>query len=633
MLLVMSLAPRPDYEPPVTQRADAPPVRSTNVVLFPKSRRGRRMVWFGIALLAIAWITFAVRGVLLARNEANAGLDALDAAKAQLSPQDFLQGNGRDQLEIARAHFAKAHSYIDTPLFMPIKWMPYVGRQIDAVQGLAGGATKVLDVGIKALDDAQSIVKSTHQPQGAQRIALVRRLGDIAQVAGAALDRVSIGPGHALVGPLQDAHDRFADQLLKLKDNIGGLGAASQGFASFLTHSNYLVIAANNSEMRVGSGAFLSLGEMTTVSGHFTIGELKPAISLLPKPGSVDPASVDRDLAARWGFMQPTGDFREVAVTGRFDVVAPLALKMWKSTTGHSLDGVLVLDPVALKAMLVAVGPVTVNGVQYDEHNVLQQVFVEQYRGLTLDPTHFTQEARREQLSAIARAAITKLETGHWDTVKLVDAMRGATLGRHILAWSDRAVEERGWQGAHLDGGLPADGLMLGIQNRAGNKLDQFLPTDATFDAALAPDGSSDCTISLSIQNDTNLADHLPNYVIGPYPGTFGGAPGRYIGWVVLELPGGAFQSTVDIDGKRVTRLVAAGADGSGNRVVAALTSWDPGQHHDVTVHFRLPKGDRSVEIQPSARALNPRFGGRAAVTWHFGTETFGDGQHHTVTW
>jgi hypothetical protein len=603
------------------------------VAFLPKTRRGRRALWFGLALLFIFWVTFSVRAVLLARTEAETGLDALDAAKAELSPQNFLRGGGRRELVDARRHFASAHGYLDTPLFAPFKLLPYVGRQLHAVQGLSGGATKVLDVGIKALDDAQRLVKSTHQPQGAQRIALVRRLGTIAHDAGRSLDKVSIGPGKALVGPLQDAHDRFAKQLADLEGNVVGLGDASDGLASFLTRSNYLVIAANNSEMRVGAGAYLSLGPMETVNGHFDIGEMRPAITLVPPAGSVDPASVDKDLAARWGFMSPTDDFRELAVTGRFDVLAPLALKMWKSTTGNTLDGVLVLDPVALKSLLTAVGPVVVNGVTYDQFNLLQQVFVEQYRGLTLDPTRLNQQARREQLSAIARAAIKKLETGKWDTVKLVDAMRTATLGRHVLAWSTRTVEEKGWEGARLDGRLPYDGLMLGIQNRAGNKLDQFLTTDATFDAAIAPDGTSDCTISLSIANTTNLSDNLPNYVIGPYPGTFGAIAGRYIGWVVVEIPGGAFNSTMDVDGKRVTELVAAGADGSTHRVVAALGVWDAGAHHDVTIHFRVPKTVREMEVQPSGRVLSPRFGGRAGVTWHFGTDTFGDGQRHTITW
>jgi hypothetical protein len=605
-----------------------------DVSLLPKSRRARAGLWIGLLLAAGAWLVGAVHAVIVARSEAQAGLDALDAAKQQLSPQDFLRGRGRDRLAVARAHFAQAHDEASSLLFLPVRYLPYLGRQMRSVEGLSGGATKVLDVGIEALTEAKAVVDSTHEPKGPQRIAFVRKLGGIAERASHELDGVSIGPGEALLGPLQHAHDRFAKQLGDLRSNVTGLADASGAFASFLDGSRYLVIAANNSEMRVGSGAFLSMGEMTNRNGHFTLGPMRTALDYMLRKGAVDPASVDADLAARWGFMRPADDFREVAVTGRFDAVAPLVLKMWQARTGHRLDGVLVLDPVALRSLLTAVGPVVVDGVTYTANNLLPEVFVNQYRGLRLGPFESREQARRERLSGIARAAIGKLEHGHWDTVKLVDAMRGATLGRHILLWSQRSLEERGWRGARLDGRLPADGLLLSIHNRGGNKLDQFLPATATLTTTLAADGHTDCTLSVDISNVTDLAHgNLPPYVLGPYPGEKGAAAGRYLGWVVAELPRDAYQSTMDLDGVRVTHLVTAGSDGPDHRVVAAAGSWDAGSHHVVTVHFHLPKGDRSIEIEPDARALNPALGGRPAVEWHFQDRLFGAGERHTVAW
>lgn len=596
------------------------------------ARRVRRALLLVLALGVVVWFALAVRALLVARTEAQAGLDAVDAAKLELNPQDFLRGIGKDRLEVARAHFAKAHDAVDTPWFKPIEVLPFIGRQMRSVEGLSGGAARVLDVGIEALTDARSAVDSAHQPQGPQRIALVRSLGRIAHDASHALDGVSIGPSKALIGPLQHAHDRFAKQLASLRRDVSGLADASDGFASFLTRSRYLVLAANNSEMRVGTGAFLSVGEMTTDEGSLHLAHMQSVIDLAPRKGAVQPASVDPDIAARWGFMHPADDFREVAVTGRYDAVAPLALKMWQARTGHALDGVLVLDPIALRGLLDAVGPVTVDGVTYTKDNVLEQIYLEQYRGdgfFLSDPAN---AARRERLSGVARAAIDRLERGGWDAARLVDALRSATLGRHILMYSARPVEERGWVGARLDGGIPSDGLMLAVHNRAGNKLDQFLTTTATVHTNVVADGSSQCTVDADIVNRTRLDQQLPGYVVGPYPGTPGAAAGRYIGWVVFELPRDATDSHIDVDGTGVAQLVAAGRDGPDHRVVAALVRWDPGQRHVVSVHFTLPKGERSFEVQPTGRVSNPSLG-VPAVVWRDGATTYGDDLRHTLDW
>lgn len=628
----------------MTLTSDRPPVRSAAVTSTEaprrasarrrrSSRRVRALVILAVGLVVAVWGALAVRALVDARREAQAGLDVLDAARAQLTPQDFLQGRGRDRLAQARVHFAAAHRDVATPLFAPLKLLPYVGRQVRSVEGLSGGATKVLDVGINALTDAKAAVDAAQQPRGAQRIALVRRLGTVADRASARLDRVSIGPGRALIGPLQRAHDRFAAQLGDLRANVAGLADASKGFASFLTSSRYLVIAANNSEMRVGSGAYLSLGEMTTRGGRFDLGRMRSATDLMPPKGAVQPAAFDQDLAARWGFMQPADDFREIAVTSRFDAVAPITLAMWKARTGRALDGVLVLDPVALRALLRAVGPVVVDGIRYDENNLLQQVFVEQYRGLNVDPAQLPQQQRRERLSAIARGAIQQLERGKWDAVTLVDAMREATLGRHVLLWSKRPVEQRGWQGAKLDGRVPPDGLLLAVHNRAGNKLDQFLPTDATLRTTIARDGSTEAQLAVRLRNVTDLTRaNLPTYVVGPYPRTPGAAAGRYIGWVVVELPRNAYDNTMDLDGRRIDRLVTAGRDGPDHRVLAAKVVVDPGASATVTVHFRLPKGTRSLELAPTGRVLNPALG-RPATLWQAGGASFGDGAGRTVRW
>ncbi len=59
--------------------------------------------------------------------------------------------------------------------------------------------------------------------------------------------------------------------------------------------------------------------------GSVKTGPLRPAGELtLPGPG----VTVEGDLGARWGWLQPGREWRNLATTPRFDVTAPLAARM-----------------------------------------------------------------------------------------------------------------------------------------------------------------------------------------------------------------------------------------------------------------------------------------------------------------
>ena len=122
---------------------------------------------------------------------------------------------------------------------------------------------------------------------------------------------------------------------------------------------NYLLLAANNSEMRVGSGAFLSVGVLSTADGSLHLGPVRSIIDFnLPD----DRVPLTGDLADRWGWLEPNREWRNLASSPRFDANAELATQMWKASTGQDVDGVMAIDIDALRAMLAATGPVVVDG-------------------------------------------------------------------------------------------------------------------------------------------------------------------------------------------------------------------------------------------------------------------------------
>ncbi|MFN2606357.1 MAG: DUF4012 domain-containing protein, partial [Acidimicrobiales bacterium] len=373
---------------------------------------------------------------------------------------------------------------------------------------------------------------------------------------------------------------------------------------------HYLLLVGSNAEMRAGSGAFLSVGVLDTAAGSF---ELKPTTAsgdlLLQKGVPI----TDADLAARWGWLEPNREWRNLGVSPRFDVTAPLAARMWEARGGGPVDGVLALDPAALRALLRAVGAVDVGGTRIDAEHVEDQVLHRQYLDF---PADADLGARREQLGAIAGASVTALATRDWDPSVLARGLGEAARGRHVLAWSARPEEEEGWIAAGIDGSMTPDSLLVGVLNRGGNKLDRFLDVAADLDIRGRGSGQ-EAVLRLRLHNRAPQGE--PAYVVGPAPGS-GAGEGVYLGILAVSLPGDARQGRIDGE----TSLAVVGADGP-SRVVATSVSIPRGGDRVLTVRFGLPGGRHSLRVEPSARL--------PAISWTDGSRRWTDGSAHTIRW
>src|SRR3954447_22605803 len=159
----------------------------------------------------------------------------------------------------------------------------------------------------------------------------------------------------------------------------------------------------------------------------------------------------------------------------RMPASAPTALAMWRAAGRDPVDGVIVVDPVGLAAVLRATGPVEVNGERVAADDLVPLLLNGQYQsyGRSLGE----QADRRELLGTIAKSAFRALDAGDWTPTTLARELATAVAGRHLLAWGADAVEQRGWVAAGLDGDLRTDSLLLSVLNRGTNKLDWFLHT------------------------------------------------------------------------------------------------------------------------------------------------------------
>jgi Protein of unknown function (DUF4012) len=574
------------------------------------TRRRRRILGrVGLlVLLAGVWVLACAVLLTRARSDASNGLASVSAAEKQTEPRELLEGQPTALLADAEKSFRDARNRLKNPILTPVRWMPVLGRQLRAATAMASAATTVTDVGADAVAEAKAALELPHAT-GPERVAMLRALGDAAGRADARLRTVNLGPSRALFEPLADKRAELEDKLNDVRQAVGDGAVVTKGLADvFAGPRRYLVLAANNAEMRAGSGMFLSAGELNFADGQMSLGEFKPTGDIGLSASQAPPIN-DADLQARWGFLNPNREWRNLAASPRFPASAQLAARMWP----NPIDGVLVLDPVGLSALLKVTGPV--GPVTAD--NVVDILTHDQYVGLPPPSARFdaVQAARREQLGLIAKQIVDKLSNSSFDVTTLGDSLAEAVRGRHLLAWSARAGDADIWSRADTDGALEASSLMVSVLNRAGNKLDRFLDIDAEL---LLQPGVDDQRAKLTITLDNRTPDGENVYVAGPYPGSGVGA-GDYSGILAVTLPG--FAGAVAVEG--FSTFTAAGPDGP-TQVVAVPAAVPKGQQQTFTVTFSLPARG-SLRVEPSARI--------PAISWTLPGQQGNDTKARTVTW
>lgn len=562
----------------------------------PPGRRRARWRWPLMvgALLLLAWAMVA--GITLARTglELRSGKSATDRARATSRLADIAEGRPIPELSRARRDFSRANGHALSPVLAPVRLLPVLGRQLRSVVALSDAASKVAMVGEQAMSEGRDLLR---QPSGtsAERVSLVTALGGLATRTRAGLQPIGLGPRAGLIPPLADARNKLADELVKVSDQLERGSSGATSVAMMLAGPRrYLLFAANNSEMRAGSGMFLSLGELEINADGLRLGEMRSVVDVQVPPGSV---ALEGDLAARWGWLEPNREWRNLMTSPRFDVAAPLAAKMWTAAGNRPVDGVIAIDPVTLGGLLEATGPVSVDGRQLDSKAVEEELLHGQYLRFGTDQ----RSERQEQLGRLARAAFESLDNGRWSVSGLAGGLASAAGGRHLLLWSSHPDEQAGWEALRVGGVLQNDSMLVSVVNRAANKLDRFLDVSSRI-SFKGHGANTEVTLRTTIRNGVPLGE--PAYVLGSEPGT-GVDPGVYLGIFTVNLPGGAVGGRID----GVDQLAVAGGDGE-TRVVGFQLQLPPGAERTVVTRFQLPGHGGALRVEPSARVPSSRWAG-----------------------
>ncbi len=556
------------------------------------------------------WLVTTAWMLLDAKSSLDRGRIGLAGVRNGATPASLLDLKTGTSLDAAAQDFAHARSRMRSPVLTPLRVLPVIGRHVRAGDRVVSTSLAATALAASAVSDLQDL-SERDLGAGPERLKVLADLTTVIERTRVGLERLDPGSPDNLAGPLGNA---VAELGIERDDAVTGLTRAAgttKALAAVLDGPTpYLLIGANNAEMRAGSGMFLSAATLGLNHGRLDLGDVRPTETLVLPAGSVPVAG---DLAANWPWLDPGRDLRTMALTADFPQSAALAVKNWAEVPGGAkVGGVIVVDVDALRSLLRVVGPVDVQGIRYSANTVRDELLRQQYR--RFGAAEGDRDLRRDQLGDVAKVVFDRLEAGDWKLADLSSALLDSVQRRNLLVWSADPAVEKAWATTGADGHLRPGSLSVALLNRGAEKLDSYIDTAATVTSKRNAAGRVVMTLAYRISNKAPASG--PRYLIGP--NIAGMEAGEHRGIALVNLPAGT--DGIKFSGATQTLV---GADGP-TVVVAGHLDLKRGQAITVRVTATLPAGVDAVTLEPSARITR--------TLWTVNGTTYGIDRRRTVS-
>ncbi len=538
------------WERPVTSEGDRLVVSSAVL-----ARIARVVVVSVVALALSAAITLllivlqaqSARGRLESAKVELTALVSSPAGAGQYQPSDKTIERIRGQFRGARSELASAQLALNySPGLILAKVMPLAGQQISAADNILTVTLALTDATERGLsivnifDDQNArsallrIGDGTIQlgPKFASTLDRVRSVEALLDAAAPAAQRLLTNPP---IGPLNGVAVATGKMYEPIRSGFTQAVSGLLLLPSALGYDypkTYLVALRNNAELRADGGAVLSTSTLAVDQGHVTVDLGATTVKGGRKQSVQDPPPWLKEQFESSGSLRV---YQNVTYTANYAVAASVLAELFHQDSGKHIDGVLAIDPVALRAILQVVGPIRPDGAdqEFNADNIVPFLLNGQY-GLG--------DSRKEFLSQLWGATVTKLFTGGHDLKLVGRAMAQSASGNHLQLWMAEPTLERLVIDVKANGSFARyreHYLMPSIANYAANKLDYFLTRKIHHEMRLKSDGSASMTTTLTISND--LPEGQSGEVLGSPPkahDTDKELPtGTYVGVATIYVP------------------------------------------------------------------------------------------------
>lgn len=552
----------------------------------------RRWLLFAAAVVLVVAGAVAVE-VLRIKRDLDAGRQALTGI--DLSTVEEQGGLGAVADRAADRLDAAADRARTSPVLRVLGVVPGIGGQVDALRDMTAAVAGIGSEGRQAAIAIDAALDEGSGPEG--RLAVVR-------TAQAELDRlqqvvadVDLGADGWLLPPLASARRDLRVHLADARGDLDRSALLASSLEEFLVGPRrYLILGGNNAEMRA-VGIPTTSGLATISGGGIDVGEFSGATDQIeiPEPG----VPVPLEFENLYGWLNGDRGYRTTLATANWPVAAEIAADISARNIYGEVDGIIYVDTITLATLLHVIGPVEVDGVEYRDDNVIEELL---YRNYLQYETIDDNPERKALQSEIAQAIFDSLETRDYSVLQLAGTLSDLARGRHLLGWSADEDENDLWAAFGADGRLRPNGLLVASQELGASKLDYFVKQEVEVRARRTDDDSWRVTLAVSLQ-------HLEHGESSAYidGGGMYADPGEYGSFLVAYMPGDAYDIACELGFTNFGRDGPMFAAATILRVPEATTEV-------VEISFSLPEGRDVLSVLPSTR-LN-------GTTWRWGDNT-----------
>ena len=163
-------------------------------------------------------------------------------------------------------------------------------------------------------------------------------------------------------------------------------------------------------------------------------------------------------------------------MTPHFPHVGEVAAQLYRQSAGKEIDGVMVMDPYVVQALLEYTGPIQLTTVdrQLTSRNAAEYILRDQY---LIDGDNATRIDALEEAASITFD--TMLAGTLPDPTVLARDLGPLARERRLMVWTNRPDEQDLLRAVGILGEIPpvagADGWSVAVTNAGGSKIDTYL--------------------------------------------------------------------------------------------------------------------------------------------------------------
>ncbi len=366
--------------------------------------------------------------------------------------------------------------------------LPRVGGDLRAAPHLLAMADGLTEAGTIGCDLLGPVLTSGEKPSLEEAIRLVaEKRPDIAR-AQAAVARAEVAwrqVDPSRLSPRLARRAALVGQMLPLLRSGLDIAAAAPDLLGMDGPRVYLIIAQNEDERRPTGGYITGVGEVWVENGQIVTMTFRDsyAVDDFSQPYPDPPEPFRRYMGIDlWVF-------RDSNWSPDFPTAAWQALALYRPGYNLSVDGVIAVDQYALRELVAAVGPLTVEGVPTPITADSLIPYIRQ--AWAPDDGNLTGEWWRERKSfmrPLAEALWTRLRAGDVDGLRLAKTVLRLLDEKHLLLYVPHPsvaplLAEQGWDGALRPG--EGDLLMVVDANVGYNKASAKVLQSITYEVDL----------------------------------------------------------------------------------------------------------------------------------------------------